>query len=84
MDKLLFNERIVLSNLSKRWCWIARDDDDGLFLFKNKPTKNNNTKAWDTDMDFINFSCYSHMFRFIDWNNKEPYKISSLLEDEYE
>jgi hypothetical protein len=81
MSELSFNERIVLSNLSKKWCWIARDASDKLFLFKNRPNKNPNNLEWDTDTDYVDFSCYGHLFKFINWKDKEPYKISLLLEE---
>lgn len=77
------NEKIVLENISSNFKWIARDLNNDLYLFSNKPIKISSGSIWDLDGgDTTSFSAYNHLFTFIRYEDKEPYKILNLLNKE--
>lgn len=77
------NEKIILENVSKKFNWIARDLNNDLYLFSNKPTKISSGGIWDLDgSDITSFSAYNYLFAFIKYEDKEPYKILNLLNKE--
>jgi hypothetical protein len=77
------NEKIVLENVCKNFNWIARDLNNDLYLFSNKPTKIFSGSIWDSNgSEITSFSAYNHLFIFIKYEDKEPYKISNLIDKE--
>lgn len=77
------NEKIVLENIYSNYKWIARDLNNDLYLFSNKPTKISSGNIWDLDGgDITSFSAYNHLFTFIKYEDKEPYKILNLINKE--
>lgn len=81
--KLTAEERMFLSIVDKKYKYIVRDKDSKLYLFENKPIKS--YVAWlDKSgdyrcVDLINES----LFKFIKFENKEPYKIKELLSEDF-
>ena len=79
---ITIEERIILSNTSQIYKWIARDKDGSLHLFTEKPYKDNFNR-W-----VINSGClerlniFNHLYKFIRWDNTEPYCIQDLLKGE--
>ena len=74
-------ERIILENIDKEYKWIARDKDEGLFVYVEKPSKNN---TWWANGSYnkagMHVSLFNHLFQFITWNDSTPYNIAELLE----
>lgn len=81
--KLTDDEKAILRNVDKKYKYIARDKNNLLGLYKQKPIKkyeyfwackNENTVAA--------FEMYNHLFTFIKWEDEEPYLIEDLLKGE--
>ena len=55
--------------------WIARDEDDCLWVYKNKPVKKEHN--WDSDdvQEKSPLSCYMKEFKYVKWTDKEPKRL---------
>ena len=76
-------ERVILENIDKMYKWIARDEDGCLVLHSEKPQKEYMCNTWMHDgaeRDIL--SPFDHLFRFIKWEDTEPYNIEELLKGE--
>lgn len=76
--KLNEDERSILWNLSEEYKWIVRDESGLIYLFTNKPFKALN--RW-VGYDLLMFP-FEHIFKFIKWEDEEPYSIEELLGEE--
>lgn len=76
--KLNEDERSILWNLSEEYKWIVRDESGLIYLFTNKPFKTLN--RW-VGYDLLMFP-FEHIFKFIQWEDDEPYSIEELLKGE--
>ena len=76
--KLTEDEKVILRNLPKEYKWVVRDHIGSLWIFENKP--NNNIFGWfystASNLPFPN------LFKFIKYEDKEPYSIEKLLKGE--
>ena len=76
--KLTEDEKVILRNLPKEYKWIVRDHIGSLWVFKNEP--NNNIFGW-----FYSTAStlpFPNLFKFIKYEDKEPYSIEKLLKGE--
>ncbi len=81
--KLTEAERIILESLPKSYKYIVRDYCGELYAYENKPKKDGD--IWirvDTGYSYSTLNLFQHLFQFIKWEDKEPYKIQELLEGE--
>lgn len=75
-------ERIILENIDKNYKWIARDEDGCLVLHSEKPQKEYMCNTWMHDgAEHDILSPFNHLFRFIKWEDTEPYNIEELLKE---
>lgn len=75
------DEEAILRNLPKKFKYIARDKDEELYLYKAKPVRSES--IWNClDKNYIKLSVFNHMFKFIKWNDEEPYNIEELLKED--
>ena len=75
--KLAEDEKAILRNVPKEYKWIARGIDGHLYIYENKPKKG--LTIWvDTGLPMVSFD---HLFRFIKWEDEEPYSIEDLLKE---
>jgi hypothetical protein len=71
-------ERIILENIDKEYCYIARDRTGFLTVFLGKPRKGSD--IWESrGFKHCYINCFNHLFQFITWENSEPYNIEELL-----
>lgn len=63
--------------------WLARDEDEELYLHQNKPEKRTITWVGDITSSEINLRFYPS-FDFITWEDDEPYSIEEMLKWEVE
>ena len=71
------DEKAILRNVPKHYEWIARDIDGHLYIYASKPKKG--LTIWvDTGLPMVSFD---HLFRFIKWEDDEPYSIKDLLKE---
>ena len=88
--KLTPVEKTILDNVDKEYNWIARDRCEILGniikVFKNKPRKfvdsengfNGDGGYW-TDEEEYGWFPFKEKFKFIKWEDQEPYNIKELL-----
>ena len=69
-------ERLILSNLDKKFKYIARDENGILFVYETLPEKVDS--SWIND-DFTRLP-FDKLFKFVTWDNLCPYVIEDLLE----
>ena len=78
--KLTEDEKFILRNLPKEYKWIVRDHVGSLWIFENKPINNSMFGGWfystASNLPFPN------LFKFIKYEDKEPYSIEKLLKGE--
>lgn len=76
-------EKTILKNyLSKGYKWIARDKEDYLYVYINKPLTMSNT-LWISPYAY-SYGCditFERLFQFIKREDNEPYSIEELLEE---
>lgn len=72
-EKNFLDALLLLSN-----CYIARDKDNSLYVYYDKPIRGN--KLWISD-----YAChdlpkdmYGSMFDFIKWEDEEPWSVEDL------
>lgn len=69
------DEKVILRSLPKEYKWIARDLSGMVYIFIERPEKGQ--AIW--------YGCgqlmipFYHLFRFIKWEDDEPYSIEDLL-----
>ena len=72
------DEKAILRNVPKHYKWIARDLNGHLYIYVSKPKKG--LTIWvNTGLPMVSFD---HLFRFIKYEDKEPYSIEKLLKGE--
>ena len=74
---LTSDERVILSNIDSKYKWIARDKDDRIWLFEDKPCRSGN-KWYEMDGYAHSLRIFIHLFQFIKWEG-QAYNISGLL-----
>ena len=76
-------ERIILENIDKDYKWICRDGvENVVWVYTDKPTKNSGWWMNESNSKIgWNLSLFKHLFKFITWNDSEPYNIAELLEE---
>ena len=74
--KLNEDEKFILkASLNEKYQWIARNASGLICLFTNKPFKDLN--RW---LGYDPLMCpFKYMFKFIKWEDEEPYSIEELL-----
>ena len=76
--ELTEDEKVILKNFPKHYEWIARDINGHLYIYASKPKKG--LTIWvGTGLPMVSFD---HLFRFIKYEDKEPYSIEELLGEE--
>ena len=81
--KLTDDEITILKNIKKRFKYIARDEDNNIFLYEEKPRKKD--YGWrldDRDAYFVDFYMFDNLFQFVKWEDNEPYLIEDLLKEQ--
>ena len=74
--KLTEHERTILENLDREYEWIVRDMYGDIWVYICKPDKDE--FGWNgRDLAKLPFC---NLFKFIKWEDDEPYLISDLLE----
>lgn len=85
-----FMEIVILNYLanSTHFKWIARDQDNSLCVFENKPCKEKtddnigyvywNRSDIKSDIDFL--GPFENLFKFIKWEDEEPTLVQDALD----
>lgn len=72
-------ERVLLENVEKKYKYIARNHDSKLYLFGEKPTKENVMWLCKPDYYIASLTIYSRLFPMVKWEDEEPWLIEDLL-----
>ena len=80
--KLTLHEKCILESLPNDYKYIARDNGGELYIYKHEPVKHQNSWILQTvhDRD-CELQLFNHLFKFIKWEDDEPYKIENILND---
>ena len=76
--KLTEDEKVILRNLSKEYKWIARDGFGFICIFENKPDK----AIFGCFYSAATILPFPKLFKFIKYEDEEPYSIEDLLKGE--
>lgn len=74
-------EKNFLYSLLSNCKYIARDFNNDLYIYYNKPRRNSMNKSWITDDSnyfYVSRNMYGDMFDFIKWENEKPWSIEDL------
>lgn len=76
--KLTQDEYIILKNIDNVYQWIARDKNNRIWLYEEKPFKDDD--EWSA-MESSYFDVFNHLFKFVKFEDEEPYNIQELLDN---
>ena len=71
------DEKSILRTLPEEYEWIARDEDNNLFIYIDKPIKKYD--HWRNEDIFVNFIVYNHLFQSIKWIDTEPCEFRKYI-----
>lgn len=75
-------EKNFLDALLPNFKYIARDSNDRLYIYYNKPKRNSMDNYWIPDDGYyyyyVSSNMYGNMFDFIKWKDEEPWSIEDL------
>lgn len=77
----LFEQSILECAVNRGYVWIARDEIGYLYIYSDKPQKNElewGEVLWDSS---INMHLFEDKFQFIKWTDEEPTYIPDLLKE---
>ena len=83
-------EKNFLDALLPNCKYIARDINNDLYIYYNKPRRNSMNESWITDDSnyfYVSRDMYGNMFDFIKWEDEGPWSIEDLKKlecEEYE
>ncbi|MCK9576136.1 MAG: hypothetical protein M0R51_09435 [Clostridia bacterium] len=73
------DEKAILRNLPKEYNWIARDANNKLYFYKNKPHKT--SKNWYSRSIQVDLPIFKHIFQSIKFEDKEPCEFRKFLDE---
>ena len=78
--KLNGAEKVILSNIDKKFEWIAKDKSGDGWVCEGKPYKS--AEYWESSLGDVEhfLNVFPDLFKFIKWEDEEPYNIKELLE----
>ena len=74
------DELTILKNIDKRYKFIARDDDEKLFIYKDEPIKRDTEWKVRSENQYLNLTAFSHLFKMVKHTDNKATSIYSLIE----
>lgn len=71
------DEKAILRNLPGKYEWIARDESGVLYIYHDKPKKEE--FMWVDGFEYKCLNLFSHLFQMVKWEDDEPWNIEDLL-----
>lgn len=74
-------EKNFLDALLSNCKYIARDINNDLYIYYNKPRRNSMNELWiteDSNYFYVSRDMYGNMFNFIKWEDEAPWGIEDL------
>lgn len=75
------DEKVVLKNINKDYKWVARDNNENLYVYVEKPIRVVYEGEWTDRHRFITIDAFKHLFKFIKWEDEEAWEIDKLLSE---
>lgn len=72
-------EFTILNEVDDKWKYMARDDNGDLFLYEDRPEKMAYSWIDDKNGYYHCFHAFNELFKFVKWEDNEPYLIDDLL-----
>ena len=79
--KLTDVEKVILKNIPNEYKYICRDEDERLYVYENMPYKNDIDSVWHFEGEYESLTLFKEMFKFIKFEDEEPYLIEDLLKE---
>ena len=79
LPTLTEDEKTILRNVDEEFRYIARDTDNELWLYSEKPVKVDGIYGYWTSFHEKRNLPFDKLFQFIKWEDEEPYDIKELL-----
>mgnify|MGYP006927029578 CR=1 FL=1 len=79
--KLTKNEKLFLSLLHERWKYMARDQNENLFIFDQRPSKDYDINMWNnTRSPYVSRVdvLIRDSFSMVKWKDENPWSIEDL------
>ena len=74
------DEKTILKSIDKKWKWLARDKDGKLFLFTDKPKKDNNSwQLVNFKTSYTSLNIFEFLFQSVQWTDDEPVEIAKVI-----
>lgn len=74
------DEKAILRNLSEKYKWIARNENNNLFVYEVKPAKNHVLGVWQVYINFCkSLKYYNYLFKTIKWTDDEPCEFGKYI-----
>ena len=78
--KLMLHEKCILESLPNDYKYIARDENGDLGIYKHEPLKCRSVWIPQAAHNGLRvLELFNHLFKFIKWEDNEPYKIEDIL-----
>lgn len=74
------DELVILKNIDKRYKFIARDNDGGLFAYKTEPIKRYTSWGLSNGNEYISLTAFKHLFKMVKNTDEKATSIYSLIE----
>ena len=71
------DEKTILRNLPGKYEWIARDESGVLYIYHDKPKKEE--FMWVDGFENRCLNLFNHLFGMVKWEDDEPWRIEDLL-----
>ena len=72
------DEKVILRNLQQRYKWIARDIDGRLFIFVDRPMKDDYYWA-SASLKIAPLNTFDKLFQQITWHDEEPCEFRKFI-----
>lgn len=78
--KLTLHEKCILESLPNDYKYITRDKSGDLCIYKHEPLKYQDVWILQAGHNGLRaLELFKHLFKFIKWEDNEPYKIEDIL-----
>lgn len=71
------DEKAILKNIDKSFKWIARDEDNSLYVYYRKPVKAE--RYWGSTSEAEQITLFQHLFYTIQWIDGKPCDFRNYL-----
>jgi len=74
------DELTILKNIDKRYNFIARDDDGGLYAYMSEPARSYTNWGLGYGNEYVSLVVFNHLFKMVKYTDEKATSIYSLVE----